>query len=342
MKVKKTFVSLLVLLVVFSFILSGCKGGAATPAGDSGKTVTIKLTHILAPDHSWNAGAEKFKELVSAKSNGQIKVEIFPSAQLGDEVSIIENMKTGTIQMAVCSTAKSVNFVPELGLVDLPFLFKDWDHVHKVLDGEIGKELDKKMLAATGLRSLGWWDQGFRHVLTVKKPVKTMADFAGLKLRTPDSETYTKTFLSIGASPTPMAFSELYSGLETGVVDGFEGSFETTYSSNLHEVCKYITITNHIYSGAQFLIQDKFLQKLSPEMQKAIQEAAIEAKEYERKIVMERDDKNKQKLLDAGITIDETLIKNESNQLRESVTEYVAQYSKKAGIEDLVKKAKDS
>lgn len=352
MKVKSSICFALTLIMLFFGCLTGCSGessGATSSTATAAvtgnekskdKKVTIKLTHILATGHSWTVGAEKFKEIVEEKTNGIITVEIFANAQLGDEVQIIEGMKTGTIQMAICSTAKSVNFVPELGLADLPFLFRDWDHVHAVLDGEVGQTLDEKMLTVTGLRSLGWWDQGFRNVLTADKQVKAMSDFQGLKIRTPDSETYTKTFAAIGASPTPMAFSELYSGLETGVVDGFEGSFETTYTSNLQDVCKYITITNHIYSGAQFLIQDAFFQGLSEEYQQIILGAAQEAKEYERKVCMDRDDEYKAKLLDAGVSIDYTLYDNELDALQASVADYVNSYSESAGIVDLVKQAR--
>ncbi len=337
---------LVILLLVFTF-LTGC-ADTSEPADSTQEDdvsddvtveeMTIKIAHILAPDHSWNEGAKKFAEVVERESNGVIKVEIFPSAQLGDEIELMESMQLGTIEMGIISTAKSVNLCPPVGLADMPFLFRDWNHVHSVLDGEVGQALNQSMLDMTGLRALGWFDQGFRHVITANKPVQTMADFNGLKIRTPDSLTYTKTFEYLGASPTPIAFSELFSALETGVVSGFEGSYETIYTSSLYEVTDYISLTNHIWSGAQLLINNTFYENLSPALRAAVDTAAVESIEYVRSIVIARDDENKQKLIDEGMIIDDTLINNEADLLSEAVSEFVTEYAQSAGVADLLAK----
>jgi len=322
-----------ILLLLVSLVLGFSVSGVFAV-----ETINIKLAHILAPNHSWNEGAKKFAEIVESRSDGRINIEIFSSASLGDEVEIMEGMQLDTIQMGIISTAKSVNFVPALGLTDIPFVFRDWDHVHKVLDGEVGQELNRLILEATGLRALTWFDQGFRHIITIKQPVKTMADFKGLKLRTPDSQTYTKTFQALGASPTPIAFSELFSALETGVVDGFEGSFETVYTSNMYEVTKYTSLSNHIWSGAQVLIKDSFYQNLPSDLKKIIDEAIIEARDYERNIVIDRDEENLQNLINAGMIIDDTLMNNEHDKMVQAVEGYVNDFAKKADVEYLLEK----
>lgn len=317
-------------LAVFALFVFG-----SVSNGFAQEKIKIKLTHILSDTHSWTEGAKKFAELVSQKTNGRVEVSLFPNAVLGDERQIVEGMMMGTgVEMAIISGSKMSQFEISAGLPDMPFLFKNYDHVHKVMDSEIGAELAKRLYDKTKLKTLGYFDQGFRHIVTISKQVKSIDDLKGLKIRVPDSPTYFQTFKFLGANPTPIPWTEIYTSLQSQVVEGLEGSPETIYTSRLQEVTKYITITNHIYSGASFLITDNFFKSLPKDIQDQIVSAAKEATVYERQVVISRDHENLQKLKDAGMIVNEV----DTTPMVKAVKPYVEDFAKKNNLVDVVEK----
>ncbi len=300
------------------------------------EVTTIILGHILAAGHTWDEGAKKFAEVLERETDGAFEVRIHPGAELGDEPEMMESMQVESIHMGIISTAKGYVLSPAVGFMDMPYMFDDWEHLRRCLDGEVGETLNQRMLDDTGLRSLGWIEQGFRHTITADAPIQTIDEFDGLTIRTPDGEPYVKTFELLGANPTVMAFGEVFTGLETGVVDGLEGSFETIYTDALHEVTDYISLTNHIVSVAQFLISDSFYQRQSSEHQEAIDKAVEEAIKHTRDIVIKRDDEYKAQLIEDGMIIDDTLLTNEYDLLVEATEGYVGGFAKDVGIEHLI------
>ncbi|KYH33356.1 TRAP transporter substrate-binding protein [Neomoorella mulderi] len=296
-----------VLLIVMIMGLSGCGLSKSQPS-EQGKAnketkIALKLGHIVTEKHSYHEGVLKFKELVEKNSNGQIEVQIFPNSSLGNERDLGEGLRIGTIEMALISTAVMQNFEPALGVFDLPYILRDWDHAHKAQDGEAGQMAAKRLLEKQNIRVLSYYDQGFRHVLGIPKPINNIEDLKGYKIRLPESPVFIDTFKALGASPTTIPWSEVYTALQTKVVDGMEGSPESLFTSKLHEVTKYYSLTNHIYAGAVLLISESVYKKLTPEQQKIILDAAKESSTYERKVCIERDNEYMQKMKDAGIKV---------------------------------------
>ncbi len=313
---------------------------AAAPAAaqSSGQKQVFKLGNIVVEDHSYNQGAKKFADLVKQRTNGQIEIQIFPNTTLGQERDLGEGLGLGTIEMALVSTAVMQNFEPANGIFDLPYMFKNWDHVHKSQDGAAGKEAAKRLLDKAGIRALAYYDQGFRHVLGIKKPIKTIDDFKGYKMRLPEAPIYVKTFELLGASPTTIPWGEVYTAMQTKVVDGMEGSPETLYTTKLQEVSKYLSLTNHIYSGALLMVSEKAYSKLTPDQQKALVDSAVESQSYERKLVIDRDNEYMDKLKKAGVEVNDLDIA----PLQSKVVPIYEDYAKKIGGMDLIKQAQDA
>ncbi len=274
--------------------------GLAFAAGSASAEQVLRLSHNAAPGNPKAVGSLKFAELVNQKTNGRIKVEVGGSAQYGDDVETLTNMRLGSIAFAAGSQGTTSGVVPEFNVLGLPFLFRDLPHAYKVVDGNISKKLNE-LAQKKGLVLLTLWDNGIRQVSNSKRPITKPEDLAGLKLRTPPDSMTIDIFTALGANPTPLAFSELYIALQQGVVDGQENPLMNIYSSKLYEVQKYISFTGHKYETTPLLASKKVWDKLSKEDQKAIMEAAVEAGKLNRQMSLDQDKELRQKLTDAGI-----------------------------------------
>ncbi len=272
--------SLAVALFALFFAVALCSTASA-------KTV-LKLGTSTQPSHIYNLAAEKFGEIVAEKSGGELEVQVFPAAQLGSERDMVEGLQIGTLEMTLTSTGPMGNFVPQVKLFNLPFLFKDRESCYKVLDGEIGTQISD-LFVKVGIRSLGWFENGFRNITNSKVPVEKPADMNGLKIRVMEDDVFILTMKALGASPLPMAFGELYTALEQKTVDAQENPLAVIYSSRFFEVQKYLAMTGHFYSPAVLLISEITWQSLSPEQQKIIAEAAAQARDYERELSLKAD-----------------------------------------------------
>jgi tripartite ATP-independent transporter DctP family solute receptor len=229
-------------------------------------------TTTTATSH-YGVGAEAFIAKLAELSNGAFVGEQAPGGQLGGERDLIEGLQIGSIEMAVTSTGPLGNFVPEVLALDLPFLFRDYDHARAVLDGEIGQELLAKV-NENNLVGLAWAENGFRHVTNSQRPVTKPDDLDGLKLRTMENRVHMAAFTGMGASPTPMAFPEVFGALQQGVVDGQENPVTVITASKFWEVQKYVTLTGHVYSPAIFLVSPALFDELSDEQKGWFYEAA--------------------------------------------------------------------
>jgi len=273
---------------------------AATPAFC--KVKTIKVSTTTQPTHIYNVGLEYFAKLVKEKTNGELEVKIFPAAQLGSERDAVEGLQLGTLEMTLTSTGPLGNFVPDVKLLNLPFLFKNRDEAYKILDGDIGSEIAAKF-PAIGIRSLGWYENGFRHITNNVRPINSLKDMAGIKIRVMEDSLFIATMKALGASPLPMAFGELYTALEQGTVDAQENPLVNIESSRFYEVQKHLAITGHFYSPSMLLVSEMFFQGLTPAQQKALTEAASEARDYERNLSIEGDKVTEAKLASEGMQV---------------------------------------
>lgn len=232
----------------------------------------ILATTVSTTSH-YGLGAEAFFDKLEELSGGAFIGEQAPAGQLGGERDLIEGLQIGSVDMVMTSTGPLGNFVPEVYALDLPFLFRDYDHARKVLDGEIGQELLAK-IDEHNLVGLAWAENGFRHVTNNIHPVVTPADLDGLKLRTMENKVHMAAFTGMGASPTPMAFPEVFGAMQQGVVDGQENPVPVIVSAKFWDVQKYCTLTGHVYSPAIILASPALFDGLTEEEKGWFYEAA--------------------------------------------------------------------
>jgi tripartite ATP-independent transporter DctP family solute receptor len=250
---------------------------AGSLAGPSfAQQVELTIGHTLNPDSHYHAAATKFKEVVEQKSNGQIKVTIFPQGQLGGEVKMLQSARTGAIGLVVTASAPLENTVPEAAILSLPYLFNSLDESDRVLQSEVGQHF-LNYLPARGLLGLGFLSSIERNVYTTKKPVKAKADMAGLKLRVIQSPAYVEGYQAFGTQPTPMAYSEVYLAMQNGVVDGAENSPDTMIMDRFVEVSKYYNMTKVHYMPSLLVMSKVRFDALNKDQQKIVHDAAKEA-----------------------------------------------------------------
>jgi C4-dicarboxylate-binding protein DctP len=242
----------------------------------SADPIIIKFSHVVAVDTPKGQAAERFKKLVEERTKGQVKVEVYPNSQLYKDKEEMEALQLGAVQMLAPSLAK---FGPlgarEFEVFDLPFIFDNYDDIHKITQGPIGLNLLKK-LDNKGIIGLAYWDNGFK-VMSANKPLRTPADFRGLKMRIQSSKVLDSEMRALGASPQVMAFSEVYQALQTGVVDGTENPPSNLYTQKMHEVQKFVTVSNHGYLGYAVIVNKAFWEGLPVDIRKTLEGAIQEA-----------------------------------------------------------------
>ena len=251
----------------------GLAAAATLAAGAATAQQSIVIGHSLSPDSHYGLGAQAFIDTLEELSGGEWTGEQAPAGQLGGERDMIEGLQIGSLDVVITSTGPLGNFVPEVFVLDLPFLFRDYAHARSVLDGEIGQELLAK-IDENGLVGLGWSENGFRHVTNSQHAVETPEDLAGLKLRTMENRVHMEAFEDLGAAPTPMAFPELFPALQQGVVDGQENPITVIVAAKFWEVQDYATLTGHVYSPVAILASPVLFEGLSEEEQGWFYEAA--------------------------------------------------------------------
>jgi len=276
---------------------------ALFPTAAFAQSVKLTLGHGAAPGNPRHEAAEKFAEVVKAKSGGRIEVQVAPSAQLGDDAAMVTALRTGALDMSANSQGAMANVVPEYAAFGMPFLFSDLSKAWKVLDGPVGKELAEKT-AEKGMIVLGYWDNGIRHMSNSKHPLLKPSDLQGLKMRTPPDSVTVDIMQSLGAEAQQIKFSELYVALQQGVVDGQENPLMNIFASKIYEVQKYISLTGHKYEMTPFLMSKRTWNRLSDADRKAVQEAAAEATALQRQLSKESDEKLVAELKAKGVQVD--------------------------------------
>lgn len=257
--------------------------GASAQSAPDAQERTIKFGHLNNPDHPVSLGVKKFAELLAAKSGGKLKVNEFPSNQLGNELQQQSALQGGVQEMTAPSTSSLAGIVKEFGLIDFPFALASFEQADALLDGPFGQALIAR-LPEKGLIALGYWDLGFRNVTNSRRPINRPEDLEGIKIRVIPNPVFLETFKAFKANPVPMPFAELYGALEAKAVDGQENPFAVILSNKMFEVQKYVSATNHVYGTNIILVSKRFWDKLSPAEQKMMQDAANEAKRYQRQV----------------------------------------------------------
>ena len=257
--------------------------GLMTGALNSASADTLRFASEAPRSDTQFIAAEKFNELLKAKSGGALDVKVFPDSSLGAFQAAIGGVRGGTIDIAVSGSANFSGLIPLLGVFDIPFMFKDTAHAYRVLDGKVGQEMLDK-LGEFGMKGLAFWDNGWRELTNNRGPVRTPADVKGLKVRTTGSPAHIEAFKLLGANPVPMPLAELYTALEMKTVDAQEHPLGVLWSAKLYEVQKHLSLTNHAYSALIVTMNKAKFDALPPAQQKALIEAAREAGQYQRKL----------------------------------------------------------
>jgi len=233
----------------------------------------LKIGWTNTIDSHYGMGVTTFGDEVFKRTNGRYKLQYFPAGALGGEREMLEAVQLGTEDMVITSTGPVGNFVAETRILDIPFLFRDYDHARKVLDGPIGQEILAKF-PAKGLVAISWMENGFRHVTNSKHAINTPADLSGLKIRTMENKVHMEAFKAMGSLPTPMNMNEVFTALQTGTVDGQENPIPVILANKLYTVQKYLSLTSHVYSPALLIINKGLWDKLSAADKASFQEAA--------------------------------------------------------------------
>ncbi|WP_279356085.1 TRAP transporter substrate-binding protein [Methylobacterium indicum] len=304
--------------------------------------IVIKFSHVVAPDTPKGRGADKFKELAEKYTNGKVKVEVYPNSQLFKDKEEVEALQLGAVQMLAPSLAK---FGPlgakEFEVFDLPYILPDKAALRRVTDGALGKRLFDK-LQSKGITGLAYWDNGFK-VMSANKPLRMPADFRGLKMRIQSSKVLEAQFRALGAIPQVMAFSEVYQGMQTGVVDGSENTPSNMFTQKHHEVQKYITLSDHGYIGYAVITNKKFWDGLPAEIRTELDKAMTEATSYANQVADKDNADALEEMKKSGKTTFITLTPDEKAAWKTALEPVTADMAKRVGkdvIEEFQKEAK--
>ena len=259
-------------------IAAGCR-----PRTERGALV-LRLSHSMASGTTaLHVFGDTFRKLAEEATGGAVTIRVFPSGTLGQEREVVQQLQEGLVDFMVSGTAIWGSVAPKLQVFDFPFMWRDWAHVHSVVDGPVGREAADYLERSVRMRPFAWGDSfGFRQVITRSRDVNETSQLAGLKIRTIQSPIYVKAVELMGASPTPMAFGEVYTSLQTGVIDGYEHDASTTLQQRFYEIAGFMARTRHIAGVLGLWASTATLARLSPDLRAALEGAALEAAKRQR------------------------------------------------------------
>ena len=289
------------------------------------KDRTLRFAFQNAQEHPQGQGAKKFADIVEQKSGGKIKVRLFPSGQLGGDLQTVSALQGGTIDLTVLNAGLLVGQVKEFGLFDLPFLFASGKEADAVVDGPFGRKL-ADLLPAKNLMSLGYWELGFRNLTNSRRPVTKLEEIQGLKVRVVQSPLYIDLFNTLGANAVPLPFPELYTALEQKTVDGQENPVTLINTSKFYEVQKHLTLTRHTYNPQIVVFSKRVWDRLDADEKKLIEDAAQEARTFQREFSREQETKALEAVKAAGMQVVE-LPAAEVTRIREKVQPVIKKFS---------------
>ena len=315
---KLTFISLLLVLCL-------------SLTGLAGAETVFQLGTTVNEQDSFQVAAVKFAELVSQRTNGEYKIEIYPNGVLGGESDMLDSMSMDMLDLGIITSGPFVNFCKEMGVLDMPFLFANNEEAYKILDGEIGQELLDKLESAN-LKGLAYAERGFRNITNSVKPVASAADVENLKLRVMENEVYTKTFQALKVNAVPMAWQDALTALQQGTIEGQENPINVIYSYSLWDYNqKYITLDRHSYSTAIITMSLDKWNSLDADTQAIFKQAAQEAAEYERAWVAEQEAGQLDTIKSHGVEVIETPDVDSFRNAVQSVYDAYPQYAEYIG-----------
>lgn len=328
------------LLLIMSLVLALTSACGSEASNTSSDTKTIKVANFFGTDHRVNvAFEEKFKTIVEEESNGELKVEIYPASQLGGEEATYQSTMANSIEIGILSVIMEAE-VPKIGLFTLPFLFNDFEHAYSVLDSEVGDDIKNQLEENTGLKHMGYGVNGYR-VFSSSKPLESMKDFEDYRVRMPNVPQMISIGQALGATVEPMPMSELFSGLEAGVVDGQENPYSTITASGLYEVQDYILHSNHEFLPNNIVANMDFWESLSDEQQEIVQSAIDETLAYSRELAIIEEQEEMEFLEEQGMNI--VIPDDEFQSEMENATEVVYEgfYERNSWGQEMVDKIRD-
>lgn len=328
---------LLYIGIALLLLLAGCGGGgqqSSSQGGNEGTSgeesnddvIELQLGHIATETNPYHLLALEFKELVEERSDGKLKINIFPNGQLGQERELIEALTFGNLDLAVITSSPVTNFVPEFGILDVPYLFENWDQVETFLDADISQDLLKET-EKVGIETYTFVPRGFRSVTNSKHPVNTPEDLKGLTLRVIESEVYVDTINEMGATATGMPWSDAFTAMQQGAIDGQENDYSIIYTQNVFEVQKYLSLTEHIFAINTLMASVQNIDKLPEDLQDIVAEAAKDAGQEIREHNKEDAENLRNLIEEKGMEINEV----DKEAFVNSVPDTQEKYSKKFG-----------
>ena len=291
----------------------------------------LKFGSAVSKDSHYGVASAVFCAEIEKNTSNRYKCQEFPNGSLGGEREMIEAVQLGTLDLVVTSSGPLGNFVPEVKIFDIPFLFRDYDHARKVLDGKIGQDILKKF-ESKGLVGLVWGENGFRHMTNSKRPIKTPDDAAGLKMRTMENKVHMEGYKAFGILPTPMSFTELFTALQQGTVDGQENPIPVILAAKFSQVQKYLSLTGHVYSPAPIIMNPGVFGKLSADDKKVFLAAAKSGAAAMRKRVNDDEARGLDILRKEGVEVTE---KVDGAAFRKAIAPAYAGYAKEFGADNI-------
>lgn len=258
------------------------------PTTTQNEKIVLKAGHPANADEPYHLGLVEMARIVHEKSNGRVEIQIYPAMQLGSEKAMIEGLLLGTIDIVVTANGSATNFVPQLGILDLPFLFRDRDHMYRVMDGPVGRELEKSM-QERGFHLLGFYEAGVRHIMTTEKPINTFEDLQGLKIRTMPVPAHIASFNAFGANAVAVDYGELYGGLQTGLIDGAEAANTNYDLKKFYEVAPYWAQIGWVILVADAIMSEKKFRSLPQDIQDILTDAGRQSAVFERNVYAKSD-----------------------------------------------------
>lgn len=330
---------LTVLLLVLFFVLPNV---TLLFAGGSGQQTAsnkvFRMSDNAPDDYPTNIGNLAFAKYISERTNGALKIELFTNAVLGSEREVVEMAQTGSVHFVRMTTSMLAAINPLMNALGMPFLYRDRNHMFKVMDGPIGQEM-LESLQRQNLLGLCWYDAGFRNFYNSKREIKTPADMQGLKIRMPESALMMDMVRFLGASPTPMAYGEVYTGIQNGVVDGAENNWPSYITAGHYEVAKYFTVDQHIAAPEMILVNINVWNSFTEAEKKIIREAASEAAKVQRAAWIEAEKKYETQARTAGCIISD--LTPAQHQLFVAALEPLYQQSAYVQYADLIKRIRE-
>ena len=270
----------IILAAIMMFALCAC-GNTATDSSDSGPTYVFTFGTVDTDEHPSTMSAKKLGEILNEKAPGKWQINVHPNSTLGGAAELVESIQMGNVDMACPATSFLANYVPSIGVLDLPYMFTNTSEAYAVLDGDVGQQLAADV-EAVGIKCLSYWEVGFRCIANSARPINSVEDVSGLRLRIMSNEIHQALFSALGVDPVPMGLADALVANQQGTIDGMDNPMSGLYTTSVYEFDKYIAVTNHVYTAQAVIMSNKAWSSMTPDDQAIFMEAVKEATEFDR------------------------------------------------------------